>query len=230
MKIKILMIEDELSIRDMVRFAFKDSGFLLIEAGNIMEAEQKILKQIPDLILLDWMLPGMSGIDFIKQLKRKPQTKEIPIIMLTAKAGDDNKIKGLETGADDYVTKPFSPRELMARIKTVLRRGPLVTPDGIIRANELCVNTNTHDVTVREKIIILAPIEYKLLYFFITHQDRLYSREQLLNQIWGGEIDVTDRTVDVQIRRLRSRLKPYGYHDYIKTVRGAGYQFVCQKK
>lgn len=210
----------------MVRFSFKATDFILMEAANTNEAELQIAKHIPDLILLDWMLPGMSGIDFAKKLKNKQQTKEIPIIMLTAKAEDENKIKGLETGADDYITKPFSPRELIARIKAVLRRGPLMTPEGIIHIEDLCLNTNTHQVSINQKIIELAPIEYKLLYFFATHQERIYSREQLLDQIWGGENDISERTVDVQIRRLRKQLKQYGYHDYIKTVHGAGYQFI----
>ncbi len=227
--ISILIIEDEIAIRDMLRYALEAAGFTVQEAGNASEAEQKIAQQIPDLILLDWMLPTISGIEFIKQLKRKPLIKDIPIIMLTAKAEEENKIKGLETGVDDYITKPFSPRELIARIKTVLRRSPLVTPEGIIQIGDLCLDTNTHQVTIKKQAIELAPIEYKLLYFFVTHQDRVYNREQLLDQVWGGENYIDERTVDVQIRRLRSRLKPHGYETRIKTIRGAGYQFIGKK-
>lgn len=225
MKNKILIVEDENAIRDMIRFALASTSFEVIEAQSVSEAERLIADHIPQLILLDWMLPGMSGIDFAKQLKQKSNTKNIPIIMLTAKAEEANKIKGLETGADDYITKPFSPRELIARIKTVLRRGPLVTPEGIIQIKDLFVNVNTHQVTIHSELIELSPIEYKLLYFFVTHQDRVYNREQLLTQVWGGASDIDDRTVDVQIRRLRSRLKSHGYDKCIKTVRGSGYQF-----
>lgn len=224
-KHRILIVEDETAIRDMVRFALAPAGFEVIEARNVTEAETHIANQIPHLILLDWMLPGTSGIDFAKQLKQNHTTKEIPIIMLTAKAEESNKIKGLETGADDYITKPFSPRELIARIKTVLRRGPLVNVEGIIEVNKLHVNVNSHQVTINDELIDLTPNEYKLLHFFVTHQDRVYSRAQLLDQIWGGESDIDERTVDVQIRRLRSRLKPYDYDLCIKTVRGTGYQF-----
>lgn len=228
-KITVLIIEDEIAIRDMVQFALESADFEVIGVENAQMAEQQIAHQIPDIILLDWMLPGMNGIDFAKILKQKQQTKDVPIIMLTAKAKEENKIKGLETGADDYVTKPFSPRELIARIKTVLRRGPLVTPEGLIKIKDLCLNTNTHEVTVNEQRIELAPIEYKLLYFFLTHQNRIYSREQLLDQIWGGENYIDERTVDVQIRRLRNRLKPFGYDEFIQTMRGTGYQFIEKK-
>lgn len=225
MKTTILIVEDEIAIKDMLRFAMEGVGFGLLEAENTHEAELQIAKQIPDLILLDWMLPGMSGIDFARKLKHHPQTKDIPIIMLTAKAEEENKIKGLETGADDYITKPFSPRELIARIKTVLRRGPLVTPEGMIQIGDLCVNTNAHQVTIKNHVLELTPREYKLLHFFVTHQERVYSRDQLLSQVWGGESDIDDRTVDVQIRRLRERLKLHCYDGHIKTIRGTGYQF-----
>ncbi len=225
---KILIVEDEAAIRDMVRFALEDSEFILIEAEDVVEARKKIFNASPDLILLDWMLPGMSGINFVIQLKREPLTKEIPIILLTAKAEEDNKIKGLDAGADDYVTKPFSPRELVSRIKTVLRRGSAVSPDGIIQLKKLFLNTNTHQLIIDGDVVELAPIEYKLLYFFLTHQNRIYSREQLLTYIWKEKNEVNDRTVDVQIRRLRDRLKLKGYNKYIQTIYGAGYQFVSE--
>lgn len=221
----ILVVEDEAAIRDMLQFALTPAGFEIMEAGNVKEAELQIAKRIPDLILLDWMLPGMNGVDFTKQLKRDARTKNIPIIMLTARAEEENKIKGLDVGADDYVTKPFSPRELIARIKTILRRGVLVEPEGMIRLNDLCLNVNTHEVTVKDQQLQLTPAEYKLLHFFMTHQDRVYSREQLLTHVWGGDNYIDERTVDVHVRRVRSRLKPYGYEGYIKTMRGSGYQF-----
>ncbi len=221
----LLIIEDEAPIRDMINFALAPAGFKLILTGSVAEAERSLAKHIPDLILLDWMLPGTSGIDFAKKLKQNPKTREIPIIMLTAKAEEENKIKGLETGADDYITKPFSPRELTARIKAMLRRGPLVSPDGVIQINQLCIDVNTHQVTINNQLLELTPIEYKLLYFFATHQDRIYSREQLLDHVWGTENYIDERTVDVQVRRLRCRLQTHGYDHYIKTMRGTGYQF-----
>jgi two-component system phosphate regulon response regulator PhoB len=221
----ILVVEDEIAIRDMLQFVLAPAGFKIMEAGDIKDAEKQIAKHIPDLILLDWMLPGMNGIDFAKQLKRHSLTKNIPIIMLTARAEEENKIRGLEVGADDYITKPFSPRELIARIKTVLRRGVLTTPEDIIQVNELFLDKNTHKVSIKSELLELTPIEYKLLHFFMTHQNRIYSREQLLHHVWGGEHDIDERTVDVQVRRLRSRLKPFACDHYIKTMRGSGYQF-----
>jgi two-component system phosphate regulon response regulator PhoB len=225
----ILVVEDETAIKDMIRFALTPNGFKIMEAGNVSEAKQKMASHMPDLIILDWMLPGVNGIDFAKQLKQNSTTQHIPIIMLTAKAEEENKIKGLEVGADDYITKPFSPRELVARIKTILRRGPLITLKGIIEVHQLKLDTNTHELSINQQIIILTPIEYKIFYFFITHQGYTYSREQLLDLIWGSDKYIDERTVDVQIRRLRSKLKPHGYAQYIKTIHGTGYQFLGEK-
>jgi two-component system phosphate regulon response regulator PhoB len=225
MKTRILIIEDEATIRDMLRFALEPAGFDVMEAGSANEAKQQISKHIPQLILLDWMLPGMSGIDFAHQLKKDPKTQNIPIIMLTAKAEEINKVKGLETGADDYITKPFSPRELIARVKTVLRRGPLIAPDGIIQIRQMSFDVQAQQLKIENQLIELSPIEYRLFHFFITHPQRVYSREQLLDHVWGGENYIDERTVDVHIRRLRNRLKPFGYHAHIKTMRGSGYQF-----
>lgn len=226
MQTRILIVEDEITIRDMLRFALEPNGYEIIEADNAKSAEQLINKNIPHLILLDWMLPGLSGIEFAKRLKKNPTTQNIPIILLTARAEEDNKVKGLETGADDYITKPFSPRELIARIKTVLRRGPLISTDGLINIQNLQLNVQTKQLTINNAPVELTPIEYRLLHFFVTHAERIYSRDQLLDHIWGGENYIDERTVDVQIRRLRNRLKPYGYHVYIKTIRGSGYQFM----
>jgi two-component system phosphate regulon response regulator PhoB len=230
MRIKsLLVIEDESAIRDMIRFALAPTGFAITEASSVKEAEQQLSQQIPDLILLDWMLPGMSGIDFAKQLKRDATTQNIPIIMLTARAEEENKVKGLETGADDYITKPFSPRELIARVKTVLRRGPLITPEETIQVCELILNTNTQVLSIQETQIALSPIEYKLLHFFMTHPDRTYNREQLLNYVWGRDHYIDERTVDVQILRLRNRLQLAGCAIYLKTIRGTGYQLTGKK-
>ncbi len=225
----ILLVEDEAPIRAMIRFALHHD-FKLEEAANVNQAKHKIADQIPDLILLDWMLPDKSGIDFIKDLKQNKSTRDIPIIMLTAKAEEANKIKGLTTGADDYITKPFSPRELIARIKTVLRRGILTTPEDLIHIYNLCINAKTNEVTILNKLITLTATEYKLLHFFATHQNKVYTRHQLIDYIWGGMTDIDERTVDVQIKRLRKKLAPYNYADLIQTVRGMGYKFYAEKK
>lgn len=221
----ILIVEDEAPIRDMVKFALSAAAFDIMEAEQVYQAEKLMADRLPDLILLDWMLPGKSGIEFAKQLKSKPLTEEIPIIMLTAKAEEENKIIGLETGADDYITKPFSPRELIARIKTVLRRGPLVTPEGKIQIKDLILNVHTSEATIENKTLKLTPMEYELLHFFMLHKDRAYSREHILNHVWGANVYIDERTVDVQIRRLRKVLNQYGYDHLIQTIRGRGYKF-----
>ena len=221
----ILVVDDEPEIREMLRFSLEGANFAVLEAEDCREAENHIVKRTPDLILLDWMLPNISGVKFAKQLKKNNLTKEIPIIILTAKAEEDNKIKGLET-ADDYVTKPFSPRELIARIRTVLRRGPVISPEGIVSVCGIEINTDAHKVTINNNHVDLSPIEYKLLYFFITHQDRVYTREQLLTYVWGGETYIDERTVDVQILRLRKVLSKNACPPLIHTIHGIGYKFV----
>lgn len=223
-KIILLVVEDETAIRDMIRFALPKDEFIMLDAENTSQAQTILATQIPHLILLDWMLPGQSGIEFIKKLKQHELTNNIPVIMLTAKAEEENKIKGLETGADDYITKPFSPNELIARIKTVLRRGTLVMPDGIIKVKNIILNTYNHQVSINDDILKLTVNEYKLLQFFMSHQQKTYTRDQLITHVWGGDSYIDERSVDVQIRRLRDRLKPYGYQQLIKTIRGIGYQ------
>jgi two-component system phosphate regulon response regulator PhoB len=217
----ILLVEDEAPIRAMIRFALH-RDFKIEEAADINQARQKIATEIPDLILLDWMLPDKSGIDFIKELKKDVITRDIPIIMLTAKAEETNKVRGLITGADDYIIKPFSPRELIARIKTVLRRGPLATPEDLIHVKNLCINIKTNEVKIDDKFLMLTAQEYKLLHFFATHQGRVYTRAQLIDHIWGGTADVDERSVDASIKRLRKKLGV----NWIKTVRGIGYKFL----
>lgn len=224
-KLAILIVEDEAAIRDMLRLALEAQDFIVYEAEDAKQANRKLTQQMPDLILLDWMLPGQSGLDYLKQLKQKPETQDIPIIVLTARAEEDNKLHGFAVGADDYVTKPFSPRELIARIKSVLRRGLLATPDGIIKVDNLELNIHTHQITVSGQKLELSPLEYKLLLFFMKHPNKVYSRNQLLDHIWGGIHDMLDRSIDVQIRRLRNRLKPHAYDKYIQTVRGGGYRW-----
>jgi two-component system phosphate regulon response regulator PhoB len=221
----ILIIEDEESIKEMVKLSLEMAGFDTVAANSTTQAETQLNTTLPDLILVDWMLPGQSGVDYIKRLRNRATTRHIPIILLTAKAEEENKIKGLDSGADDYVTKPFSPRELITRIKTVLRRGPLMDMAGIIKIANLSLNTHTRQASVEDKVIPLTPKTYKLLHFFMRHQDRIYSREQLLNHIWGGESDVTDRTVDVHIRRLRKALEKYQCDHLVQTIFGVGYKF-----
>ena len=225
----ILIVDDEASIREMIVVALEMADYQCIEAANAQDAFIAIVDQRPDMILLDWMLPGTSGIELARRLKRNEITADIPIIMLTAKAEEDNKIQGLEVGADDYIIKPFSPRELVARLKAVLRR---TTPKGVendVEVDGLILDPVSHRVTSNGEPMNVGPTEYKLLQFFMTHQDRVYSRAQLLDQVWGGNVYVEDRTVDVHIRRLRKSLGKT--HDYlVQTVRGTGYRFSAKGK
>ncbi|MDF1760671.1 MAG: phosphate regulon transcriptional regulator PhoB [Coxiellaceae bacterium] len=226
----VLIVDDEQSIRNMLRYALQIAGFEVIEAEECSAAKKQIQMSSPDIILLDWMLPGTSGIEFAKQLKASKNTSDIPIILLTAKAEEDSKVEGLNTGADDYVIKPFSPRELIARIHAVLRRGPLEHPDGTVRIRDLTIHMDEHKVEYRGEAMKFGPLEYRLLCFFITHQDRVYSRDQLLSHVWGNDAYLDERTVDVHIRRLRKRLSTCGYDDLIETVHGIGYRFTDKKK
>ena len=221
----ILIVEDEKPIREMVSFALGRAGYTLVEAGDIAEAFECLARQVPDLILLDWMLPGASGLELARRLKKDELTRDVPIIMLTARGEEEDKVTGLEAGADDYITKPFSPRELQARIKAVLRR---VTPEGeasVIRVDGLELDTGGHRVTAQGQSLEMGPTEFRLLEFFMTHPERVYSRGQLLDRVWGRNSFVEERTVDVHILRLRKALAPSGHDAMIQTVRGAGYRF-----
>lgn len=223
----VLIVDDEPAIREMIAVALEMADYECLEAADALEAHALIVDRQPDIILLDWMLPGTSGIELARRLKKDETTADIPIIMLTAKVEEDNKIRGLEVGADDYITKPFSPRELVARLKAVLRRA---TPPGIdspIEIDGLTLDPSSHRVTANDSSLNIGPTEYRLLQFFMTHQERVYTRSQLLDQVWGGNVYVEERTVDVHIRRLRKALGER--HDYlIQTVRGAGYRFSTQ--
>jgi len=220
---KILIIEDELAIREMIKFAFINSKFMLLEAEHAEQAQHVIAEHKPDLILLDWMLPGMSGLDLLKRLRKDELTKGIPVIMLTARGNEADKVKGLDVGADDYVSKPFSPRELLARIKALLRRSYPEHGETLNFA-QIKMDTATHRVTIADKSISLGPTEYKLLHFFICNPERVFSRGQLLDNVWGGTVYIEDRTVDVHIRRLRKALSKHDSDDLIQTVRGTGYR------
>ena len=220
----VLIVDDEAPIREMIAVALEMADYDYLEAADAREAHALIVDKQPDLILLDWMLPGTSGVELARRLKKEEATAEIPIIMLTAKVEEDNKIQGLEVGADDYITKPFSPRELVARLKAVLRR---TTPPGVetpIEVDGLTLDPVGHRVTTETGALNIGPTEYRLLQFFMTHQERVYTRSQLLDQVWGGNVYVEERTVDVHIRRLRKALGDQ-YDHLIQTVRGTGYRF-----
>ena len=221
---KVLIIDDESSIREMIAVALEMAGYECLEASNSREGYEIIVDSRPDLILVDWMMPNGSGIELTRRLKKDTITAEIPIIMLTAKSEESNKIQGLEMGADDYITKPFSPKELVARLKAVLRR---TNPQGVdepINVDGLSLDPLSQRVTIGDRALDMGPTEYRLLKFLITHQERAYSRAQLLDQVWGGNVYVEERTVDVHIRRLRKAIGKT--HDYlIQTVRGTGYRF-----
>jgi two-component system phosphate regulon response regulator PhoB len=221
----ILLVEDEQPIREMVVFALTNAGYEVYEAADARQAQICIAERLPDLILLDWMLPGISGIDYARRLKKDELTRELPIIMLTARAEEEDKVQGLESGTDDYVTKPFSPRELVARIRAVLRRGGPAGEDEILRANGLTLDLASHRVSTGEMLLEMGPTEYRLLEFFMSHPERVYSRGQLLDRVWGSNVYVEERTVDVHIRRLRKALEPHGFDALIQTVRGSGYRF-----
>ena len=224
-KDKILIVEDEGAIRDMLGYALMKAGFLCEEAADTEAARSTLKAERPDLILLDWMLPGMSGIDYARRLKSAPETRDIPIIMLTAKGEEADKVRGLETGADDYITKPFSTRELVARVRAVLRRYVKAETGALIEINGLRLDPETYRVTANGQDIEISPTEFKLLRFFIGHPERVYSRSRLLDQVWGENVYVEERTVDVHIRRLRKTLEPFGFQRYIQTVRSVGYRF-----
>ncbi|MBC6904125.1 phosphate regulon transcriptional regulatory protein PhoB [Saccharophagus sp. K07] len=221
----ILIVDDEAPIRDMLRIALEMADYACLEAADAQQAHSLIVDQKPDLILLDWMLPSTSGIELARRLKRDDFTAAIPIIMLTAKGEEDNKVQGLEVGADDYITKPFSPRELVARLKAVLRRSEPTNLNEPIQVDGLRLNPISHRVTINETPVQIGPTEYRLLEFFLTHQERVYSRSQLLDHVWGGNVYVEERTVDVHIRRLRKALALDGHDRLVQTVRGAGYRF-----
>ena len=221
---QILIVDDEDAIREMISVAQELAGFSWLEADNAQDAHALIVDERPKLVLLDWMLPGTSGIELARRLKRDETTREIPIIMLTAKSEEDNKIQGLDAGADDYVTKPFSTRELISRINAVLRRTQ-GEKEKAVRVDDLVLDPISHRITAKDTPVDMGPTEYRLLEFFMTHQDRAYSRAQLLDHVWGGNVYVEDRTVDVHIRRLRKALAPHQCDHLVQTVRGMGYRF-----
>ena len=220
----ILIVEDEAPIREMVRFSVRNAGFVVREAADAQQAHERIADGIPDLILLDWMLPGVSGIEFARRLKQSELTSRIPLILLTARTEEPDRLIGFRVGADDYVTKPFSPRELTARIKAVLRRSSPEGDNDRIEVDGLVLDMVGHRVKAQGTDVHLGPTEFRLLQFLMSNSERAFSREQLLDRVWGANVYVEDRTVDVYIRRLRKVLAPFGYDRLIQTVRGFGYR------
>ena len=221
----ILVIEDEPAIQALIATNLRRHGHEVVTAIDAEAATRQINAALPDLILLDWMLPGMSGIDFARRLRADARTRSVPIIMLTARGEERDKVTGLETGADDYMTKPFSPRELLARIQAVLRRGKPQATEDRVEAGGLQLDPSSHRVTAEGKPVSLGPTEFRLLHFLMTHPERVHSRDQLLDQVWGDHVFVEERTVDVHIRRLRAALEDSGLDRLVQTVRGSGYRF-----
>src|SRR5687768_5442303 len=222
---QILVVEDERPIREMIAFGLRRAGFEVREAADARSGRAEVANRRPDLLLVDWMLPDTSGLEFTRGLKRDRETRELPVIMLTARAEEGDKVAGLEGGADDYVTKPFSPRELLARINAVLRRSSVGGSGEPLDAGGLQLDAASHRVTSGAETVALGPTEYRLLQFFMEHPERVYTRSQLLDRVWGGNVYVEERTVDVHIRRLRKALEPHGKDQLIQTVRGSGYRF-----
>ncbi len=222
---QVLIVEDERPIREMIAFGLRRAGFDVRAAEDCRAARAQLADKQPDLLLVDWMLPDMSGLELTHQLKRDQATRELPIILLTARADEGDKINGLEGGADDYITKPFSPRELVARINAVLRRSAPVAAGEVLALGGLTLEGASHRVTANGKSVALGPTEYRMLAFFMAHPERVYTREMLLDRIWGGNVYVEERTIDVHIRRLRKALEDFDMDRFVQTVRGSGYRF-----
>ncbi|MBI1394474.1 MAG: phosphate regulon transcriptional regulatory protein PhoB [Betaproteobacteria bacterium] len=220
----ILVVEDEPAIQELIAYNLKQAGHQLLKAESAEQAFGIVQNALPDLVLLDWMLPGISGVEFARRLRADRRTRQIPIIMLTARSDEQDKLTGLETGADDYVTKPFSPRELNARVKAVLRRRAPQMTDDVVRIGALELDPASHRVTGGGQPVDLGPTEFRLLHFLMTHPERVHSRAQLLDQVWGDHVFVEERTVDVHIRRLRKALEPCRLDTLVQTVRGTGYR------
>ncbi len=226
---RILVVEDEDAVRELLVATLEGAGYQPLSAGDAAEAEALMAERAPELILLDWMLPGMSGIEFTRRLRKEPALREVPIIMLTARGEEHSKVTGLEAGVDDYVTKPFSTRELLARIKAVLRRSGSDGSEVVQADGGLQIDLGQHRVLVHDQPVHVGPTEFRLLHFFMTHPERVYSRSQLLDQVWGRNVYIEERTVDVHIRRLRKALEPHGFENLVQTVRGVGYRFSAQQ-
>jgi len=226
----ILLVEDEPAIQELIAANLMRAGHHVVRASDAETAQRIVRDALPDLILLDWMLPGMSGVEFARRLRAEERTRGIPLIMLTARGEEQDKVLGLESGADDYITKPFSPRELVARIKAVLRRRAPETTEDPVDLGGLRLDPATHRLAAGGNPITLGPTEFRLLHFLMTHPERVHSRAQLLDPVWGDHVFVEERTVDVHIRRLRCALEPSNLDSLVQTVRGSGYRFSTQQE
>ncbi len=224
-KITILIVEDEAAIRGMLTIILEQAGFLPLAAAEVDAAQKLLSENLPDLIVLDWMLPGISGVEWARRLKKDPSYREIPIILLTARGEEEDKVRGLEIGADDYLTKPFSPKELVARIRAVLRRSGKLFGPSQLTLGDLTLDTEQHRLSIGERQLDVSPTEFRLMQFFMTHPDKVFSRTQLLDQVWGRSVYIEERTVDVHVRRLRKILAEYDREELVQTVRGFGYRF-----
>ena len=222
--LNVLVVEDEDAIREMLIMVLEQAGFQVSEAASAEQALSELAENRVDLLLLDWMLPGISGVELARRLKRESGYKELPIILLTARGEEEDKIRGLEIGADDYVTKPFSPKELVARIKAVMRRSGKLSETGQLTLGDLTLDAEQHRLSISGKAVDVSPTEFRLMQFFMTNPDKVYSRTHLLDQVWGRSVYIEERTVDVHIRRLRKLLAEFDREDLIQTVRGFGYR------
>lgn len=225
LNLNILVVEDEDAIREMLVMVLEQADLQVTAAASAEEALRSLAENRVDLLLLDWMLPGISGVELARRLKREPGFKDLPIILLTARGEEEDKIRGLEIGADDYMTKPFSPKELVARIKAVMRRSGKLNDTGQLNVGDLTLDAEQHRLTIGGRTLDVSPTEFRLMQFFMTHPDKVYSRTHLLDQVWGRSVYIEERTVDVHIRRLRKLLAEFDREDLIQTVRGFGYRF-----
>ena len=228
MPANILLVEDEPAIQELIAVNLTRAGHHVVRVSDAETGERMVREALPDLVLLDWMLPGMSGVELARRLRADERTRTVPIIMLTARGEEQDKVVGLDTGADDYITKPFSPRELVARIKAVLRRRAPQTTDDPVEAAGIRLDPTTHRVSADGQALSLGPTEFRLLHFLMTHPERVHSRTQLLDRVWGDHVFVEERTVDVHIRRLRAALEQTGHDTLVQTVRGSGYRFSAE--
>ena len=226
----VLIVDDEAAIREMVSLALETAKFNVLEASDSQEGHAIIIDSQPDVVLLDWMMPGTTGLELLRRLRRDPLTEKIPVILLTAKTSEDSKITGLDSGADDFISKPFSPKELVSRIRAVIRRSTVTEPSEPIKVGEMLFDPESHRVSICNEPVDIGPTEYRMLQFFLTHQERVYSRDQILDHVWGANIYLDERTVDVHIRRLRKAISVAGHEKYVQTVRGAGYRFSTRTK
>ena len=226
----VLIVDDEAAIREMVSLALETAKFNVLEASDSQEGRAIIIDSQPDVVLLDWMMPGTTGLELLRRLRRDPLTEKIPVILLTAKTSEDSKITGLDSGADDFISKPFSPKELVSRIRAVIRRSTVTEPSEPIKVGEMLFDPESHRVSICDEPVDIGPTEYRMLQFFLTHQERVYSRDQILDHVWGPNVYLDERTVDVHIRRLRKAISVAGHEKYVQTVRGAGYRFSTRTK